>query len=290
MNRTQRITSEWLLQSGLHGDALLLEALLRRGFLAYLDNEGVWIGTGSHSADLAVVGLIDGLSVTPVFGHRDRMACIKVVAGNRPLKEIAISIAGLPENHYDGHRSWTGVGVGPFIAPTWSHYRRMAWGAKMAVCPTTDIHRKSVNNALDLGVALLVKSLSLARVGTWLSCDGHGSGPALVSFHFPWDSPWGKSVFDALGFQPLNSSWLWNSNGCSGVQIEPLGGFGDASINGMLDDMQIFARRLMDQRIIGKVGLARSKTLAALPYEPTVSQLAEEARRQLRAELGLPIE
>ena len=81
---------------------------------------------------------------------------------------------------------------------------------------------------------------------------------------------------------------MWNSNGCSGVQVEPLAGLGDASIKGMLDDIQIFARRLMDQRVISKVGLARSKTLAALPYEPTVSRFAEEAGRQLPAELMVP--
>jgi hypothetical protein len=290
VNRTQRITSEWLLHSDLEGGELLLEALQRRGFLVYRDSDGVWFGTGSHPADLAVVSFIDGLSVTPVVGHPNRMASIKVAAGTRPLEDVAISIVGLPENHCDGHSSWTGTGVGPFVAHSWSHYRDMAWGAKMAVCPTADIHRKSVDNALDLGVALLVKAFSLARVGTGYSCDGHGNGPAQVSFHFPWDAPWGRSVFDALGFEPLNSSWLWNSNGCSEVQIEPLGGFGDAAIKGILDDTQIFARHLMDQNVISKVGRARSKTLAALPYEPTVSQFEEEAGRQLRAQLESPIE
>ena len=45
MNRTQCATSAWLLQSNLVGDELLLEGLLRRGFLAYRNNQGVWLGS-----------------------------------------------------------------------------------------------------------------------------------------------------------------------------------------------------------------------------------------------------
>lgn len=53
-------------------------------------------------------------------------------------------------------------------------------GRENGSLPNEEKGQQSVNNALDLGVALLVKTLSLARVATALSCDGHGDKPARI--------------------------------------------------------------------------------------------------------------
>jgi hypothetical protein len=67
----------------------------------------------------------------------------------------------------------------------------------------------------------------------------------------------------------------------------PDGGFSDAKILGMLDDIQHVARRLLDQSTIDKIGRARAKTLAAFSkYPPGIEWFANEARRQLDTEFS----
>ncbi len=209
MNRTQRVTCGWLLQSGLVGDELLLEGLLRRGFLAYRDDQGVWLGTGSHPKDLDVLRLVDGLDVEPLSGHKDRMAQVKLSPTGGRAMDVAIGIVSLPENHFEGHSLWTGWGIPDFRGSVgWNSYRKMAWGAKLPTCPTMEIRRSEVNNALDLGVALLVKAFPLARVATRACCDGHGEKPAWISIHTDWDAIWGEAVFDVLGDATPDSKWV----------------------------------------------------------------------------------
>jgi len=283
-NRTRRITSDWLLQSGLAGDELLLEALLRRGFLAYRDDQGVWLGTGSHPEDLDVLRLYDGLDVEPFSGHKERMAQVKLSATGVSPTSVAAAIVAIPENHgFLGPDAIPSYGWG--WGSTWVAYRNMAWGDKVAICPTKLIHERPLGyNALDIGVALLVKAFPLARVATYFeSCDGHGSSPATISFRYEWDRVWGKAVADALGEPMPNSTWDWWGN----LRINALGGYGDGEILGMLNDIQLFARRLLHQSTIDKIGRARVRTLEALgEFAPTTERFAQEARHQLAEEFA----
>lgn len=281
MNRTQQLTCGWLQQSSLTGEALLLEALLRRGFLAYRDDQGVWLGTGSHSEDLDVLRLIDGLAIEPVTGHKERMARIKLPSPVVSVIDVAIRIVGLPEN-----RSFIGTADMPHSrrGTTWGAYRNMVWGNMVAVCPIRLIKERALGYiALDLGVALLVKTLPLARVTTnGYSCDGHGRGRAKILFGFPWDAIWGKVVFVALGTDTPNSTWDWHP----ALHVAPLGGYGDEEVLGMLNDIQVFSRRLLQQGNIDRIGHARTKTLMALgEATPTAEAFTHEAQRQLTVAL-----
>jgi hypothetical protein len=122
------------------------------------------------------------------------------------------------------------------------------------------LDEKIVANALDIGVALLVKAFPLARVATSFSCDGHGEQPAVVHFAFPWDVAWGKAVFDHLSVVPTSSRWQWGDRWS--VSISPVNGYHYDAVRGMLEDIQNFARRLLDGDTIIKVGEARQATLA----------------------------
>jgi len=253
---------------------------LRRGFLAYCDDQGVCLGTGSHAEDLDVLRLIDGLSIEPVTRHEEQMARIKMQQSGVVVMDVAIRIVGLPEN-----RGFIGTADMPYSrrGNTWGTYRNTAWGNKVAVCPTGLINERALGYlALDLGVALLVKTLPLARVSTnAYSCDGHGRSRAKIQFGFPWDAIWGKAVSDALGIDMPNSTWDWNS----ALHIASLGSYGDAEVLGMLNDIQVFSRRLLQTMNIDRIGKARTKTLAILgATPPTAHQFAQEARLQLGKE------
>ncbi len=295
MNKTQRITNDWLRQSGLQGDELLLEALLRRGFLAFREDQSVWLGTGSHINDLRVLHFIDGLKVEPVAGHPDRMALVTFESECIKHEDIASSIIQITENHFseDGvsYRlgEFTDTGPSVYMTQIWARYRSMSWGAKMAVCPMREKGRfndtngnRTANNALDLGVALLVKAFPLARVATSSSCDGHGADQAYISFYFAWDACWAKCVFDALEFKPASSNWIWQLGHDGTLSIEPAGGYDDAAVKAMLDDIQLFARQLLNQSTINNIGFARTRTLEAFSsYKPSPERFADEAKRQL---------
>lgn len=280
MNKTRRITTDWLEKSDLVGNALLLEALLRRGFLAYGDDRKVWIGTGSHLMDLNVLSLVKGLKVEPINGHIDRMALVAIPSSRVSAIDVAVRIVSIPENHFDGHNLWTGGAIPGYLgAYDWNCYRNMAWGAKLPTCPAFDINLAKVSEALDIGVALLVKVLPLARVSTGFSCDGHGENPAVISFCYDWDSPWAAAVFDVLADTKLCSKWRWEGGS---VAIEPQGEYCDAEILKMLDDIQHFSRLLLNQIVIDKIGRSRTRTLEVFgSSEPTPDSFAKEARRQL---------
>jgi len=282
MNRTQQLTRNWLQQSGLADDAILLEALLRRGFLAYRDGQGLWLGTGSHPQDIDVLRLVDGLRVESLPVHMDRMARVILKSPDIPVMGVAIAIVAILENHDDGHSLWTGYGIPDYLGSGgWNSYRKMAWGTKLAICPTSETRGSAARNALDLGVGLLVKAFPLARVATRVSCDGHGIKPAWISFHTDWDSLWAKAVFDVLEGTPPNSKWDWNHD----LHVSPLGGFGDAEILAMLSDIQVFSRRLLHQTTIDKIGLARAKTLETFGQSPPLAEsFGEEAKHQLSKE------
>ena len=285
MNRTQQITRDWLQHSGLVGDALLLEALLRRGFLAYRDEQGVWLGTGSHAEDIVALRRIDGLAVEAVSGHEHRMARVTLtLAAEAIVMPVAIAIVAIPENHWEGHSRWTGYGLPEFRGNVgWSSYRKMTWGVKMALCPTANVIGSQCENALDLGLGLLVKALPLARVATYACCDGHGKEPVWIAFVTEWDSIWASLVFDVLEDPLPNSLWDWTSR----LRIAPKGGFGDADVLGMLDDIQHFSRRLLCQSAIDKLGQARKNALRALgEAPPKPERFAQEARIQLRREFS----
>ncbi len=282
MNRTQQITCDWLNQSGLIGDALLLEALLRRGFLAYSDNQGVWLGTGSHPEDIAVLRLLDGLAVEPLSGHSDRMARLSLKSPDVSVMRLANAIVALLENHDGNHSLWTGWGIPNYRGTGgWNSCRKMTWGAKLAVCPTRDMRKSEAQNALDLGVGLLIKAFPLARVATRASCDGHGGKPAWISLSTVWDLLWAKAVFDALGTDTPNSAWDWTRD----LHIQPLGGWGDAEVLGMLNDIQHVARRLLHQRTIDTIGHARQRTMTEFGNLPPDSKrFSEVAMHQLTTE------
>lgn len=292
MNRTQRITTAWLLHSGLAGDELLLEALLRRGFLAYRDDHSVWLGTGSHPADVAVLQLIDGLELKPSSDHKDRMARVKLESTRVSAMAIAIAIISLPENHFQGHTLWTGYGLPGFWGKMrWGIFRTMTWGAKLPTCPMKEPSQSQVNNALDIGVALLVKAFPLARVATAYSCDGHGERGAAIAFCFDWDTHWGKAVFDVLGQSTPNSTWTWDTDHAReksrNLRVAPHGEFGDAEVLGMLNDIQHFARRLLQQTTIDKIGRARVRTLEVFGESPpSAESFAQEAGHQLAKEFS----
>ncbi len=284
MSKTQRITIDWLMQTGLSGDELLLECLLRRGFLAFQDEDGIWLGTGTHLADVDVLRLVDGLELKSIPRHPDRMVAVSFRLSGKSQMHVAKDIIALPEHHIAGRSRWTSCGIAPFVKGSWVRYREMTWGAKLPACPAKVLGAPRVDDALDLGVALLVKVFPLARIATSFSCDGHGEQPATISFHFEWDSYWGEAVFNTLCEKTPHSSWRWREGG-GNLQITPLVGFSDSGALGMLSDIQLFARRLLNRAVIEKLGVARRRTLDCFgDYPPGVERFAEEARRQLAPE------
>jgi hypothetical protein len=161
--------------------------------------------------------------------------------------------------------------------------------------------QQEVNSALDMGIALLVKALPLARVATAISCDGHGIKPAYIGFNFEWDVHWSNAVFDVLELEQLNSIWMVSRDHMmihiappcvsineSGFQGIPEDGFNDAEILAMLDDIQWVARRLLNQDVIDKIGRARAKTLDSGYSPPRLEIFVGNAQRHLAEEFGAP--
>ena len=71
------------------------------------------------------------------------------------------------------------------------------------------------------------------------------------------------------------------------MTITPSGGFSDVQVLGMLNDIQDFARCLLHQSTIEKIGRARARILEALgEHSPTADRFANEARSQLTVEFA----
>jgi hypothetical protein len=274
----------------LDGEDLLYEALLRRGFLAGRDEQGLWLGTGSHGRDIDVLGTIPGLGVHTGPVATGKVARISMHPGpSRSALDIALAVVALPEHHLGpGHGGFTGVGPAPFVGEDWATYCRMNWGARLPVCPGSHGDRVQPD-ALDIGTALLVKILPLARVATARSCDGHGAEPARVELHYRWDPIWGQEVFEALATPTPASRWTWaHDRPC--LQIEPVAAkdpYGDKSVSAMLDDIQTVSRRLLDQEIIDAIGRARASTIDRFGVDvPTDEEFRNAARPNLKREFA----
>ena len=280
-NRTAALLLSELRNRELDIDETLLTALRRRGFLALVDDGGIWLATGSHADDVEMLRTIDGLVVRPVTGDPARAARVSIRGGHAPL-DVARHIVGLPEHHVGGqHGGFTSFGPGPFLGTCWANYRAMEWGAKLAACPT---ERDWGAGALDVGVGLLVKTLPLARVATSLSCDGHGRRPAWVALHYPWDLPWARAVFDTLGAPDPAVQWSWREQH---IRVEPRDGFTDAAVTRMLLDVQTRSQRLLDQGVIDAIGRARRQVVDEFGEDaPTVAAFAATAARVLAGGLG----
>lgn len=289
LNRTQELIWRALHNSSLEDEELVLEALLRRGFLAYRDGDGLWLGTGSHRADLLVLALVPGISTEQVAMHRDRFCKISLQQKDpHAARDVARTIIALPEHHIGkevGGFSGFGLNSRALDFNDWKAYARTVWGARLPVCPATSLEQTKVYEGLDIGIALLVKNLPLANVVTCLSCDGHGIKPAFVSFCFKWDSSWGQAVFSSLPDQPMHSKWEWGTD----LKIHPANEYGDESVTLMLEDIQKCARQLLDIELINQIAHARRKTLSAFCDHgsgPSIEEFRMEALRQLEETCG----
>ena len=289
LNRTQEMIWRALHNSSLEDEELVLEALLRRGFLAYRDGDGLWLGTGSHRADLLVLALVPGIATEQVAMHRDRFCKISLQQKDpHTASEVARAIVALPEHHIGKEKGgFSGFGLKSRALDfnDWETYRWMIWGAQLPVCPATSLEQARVYEGLDIGIALLVKSLPLANVVTCLSCDGHGIEPASVSFCFKWDSCWGQAVFASLPIQPMHSAWEWGPD----LKIRPRNEYDDESVTLMLEDIQKCARQLLDIEVINKVAHARHRTLGVFSNRgagPSIEEFKMEAARQLQGAFG----
>lgn len=269
---------EKLAKSGLIGNDLLLEALLRRGFLAYQDEEGVWLGTGSHADDLIVLSWVVGVSVTPVQNHKDRMARVCFSCGPNYQLRCVEGILSIPQNMT--FMSELAYDV-TYQGYNWLSYRNTVWGTKLSVCPSTYLRGRYLGyDALDAGIALMVKAWPLARVSTGFgSCDGHGISSSFVPFKREWDRVWAQAVFSAIDMPTPGSRWFRDGR----HSIETIDNRDDDdSILAMMEDIQNFARCLLERGTIEKIGIAHRATLAKFgESEPRIGYFAQEAAVQL---------
>ena len=125
---------------------------------------------------------------------------------------------------------------------------------------------------------------------------------AEIMFRLEWDVIWAQEVAMALGLPTSHSRWTWEGLSLSiapkgvwsdGSVLERLRGqWSDVSVLGLLDDIQCFARRLMDREIIEKVGRAKRNTLHECGdrppkyHYPFRKVFADCARRQLSVEFS----
>jgi hypothetical protein len=269
-----------LVSSALVDDELLLEALLLRGFLALRDEVGVWLGTGSHADDLIVLKWVHGLSILPARGSSERLASIRFNTSNRDKQLSSVAgILSIPTNTtFMSERAYPyQLRVG-----TWDQYRATVWGTKLSVCPSTFLRGRWLGyDALDAGIALLVKAWPLARVSTAFgSCDGHGRSAPIIGLGTEWDRRWAKAVFKSLAVPTPYSVWFEQGHSNQIRSINNL--YDNASLLGLMDDIQRFARRLLDMTVIEKIGSARLATLAKFgPEEPHIEDFFAEAASQL---------
>ena len=247
---------------------LLREALLRRGLLV----RGNRLAEGTRPEERRALETIPGLVVRP-DGEVE-------LAPGADVRGVARAILMLAE-HHDGESmgAFTGVGPAPRVGRTWASYRRTVWGAKLPVTRARRSGQRVAEGSLDIGVALLVRTAALARATTSSSCDGHGVRPAFVSFHYPWDVVWHELVVRGLGVPTPRSRWTWTE---TEVRIEPVDGWGDQSLLGMLLDIHEVARAFLDESVVAWTGAARARLLAHFgAAEPTMEEFATIAAEVL---------
>ena len=261
----QRIAFDYLEGLGLQDHDLIEEAALFRGFLV-LPKSGrrgiICLAKGSHPKDIEALNLC-GL----VLQSTNRWSTL-LSWRNKP-NELARRIIYLGE-----HRGMSTVGPSQWKRTvTWGDYGKMVWGAKLPVTGNLDLgvarhykdpcRLKHIDDALDLGVSLLVKTLPLIRVCTRMCCDGHGTTPFRVYFQYEWDHAWFTCVYQKLlamrVFSPIGSSWNVSED-C--LSIEPSSkSFSAESWLRVFLEIQEFSRLLMSQPLINAVGKARQCTL-----------------------------
>jgi hypothetical protein len=248
--------------------------------LAYRDEAGVWLGTGSHPDDLIVLKWVHGLSICPEIRDAARLASIRFNTSNRSVQLSSVAgILSIPQN-----TTFMSELAYPYQlrVGTWAQYSASVWGTKLSVCPSTYLRGRWLGyDALDAGIALLVKAWPLARVSTAFgSCDGHGRSAPSVGLGTNWDRRWAKAVFESLAVPTPHSVWFepGHSNRIRSINNQ----YDDASLLGLMDDIQRFARRLLDMNVIEKIGCARAMTLEKFGLqEPNIDDFAVEAERQL---------
>lgn len=260
----QRI--ENLRRAGLCGMALIHEALLTRGFLVEADQEGEWLSRGSHPLDART--LEEMLAVEMLGAGARRMARLSLQPGAMP-QVVARQILRIPEN---GGMTAAGPNCNRRMQPTWSWYRRIHFGAKLAVGPGRPGFDENRWGALDTGVALLVKTLPLLRVITYLSCDGHGRAPARVWLWTKWDGLWLQVLLKQR--PPRDAIWTAHfeeesrherdetqkSIGGSFLEIAPPESrFDDTGLSAMLESIRTFARSLLSDEVAADCGARRRR-------------------------------
>lgn len=271
LSRLQMITFERLKRMPLAGDELILEALLRRGYLASRDDESVWLAKGSHAADLEQ--LSEFVDVTKQVNHKLICARLRVRRASECI-EVAARIIGVPENK----GRMTCLGLGPFIYPCWKQYRKARYGAKLAVGPSD-----SRFGALDTGIALLVKALPLAGVITRCSCDGHGQEAPWVSLWTVWDDVWFAAILNQPELIQWRDDWFLEPDGRADIEggrivIRPKGDrYDDESLGKMLDRVQAFARRLLDLNLSRDLIDRRQQALSEVGEAPPTKRTWEQA-------------
>ncbi len=237
------IVMERLMDSARDGDELVHEALLWRGFLVTRGDGCSHLAPGFHRSDLELLSRI--LEAEPhAQGPR-----LRAPAGS--ARRCAEQIMSIPEHRH----GWIALRV----HRSWARYRAMRWGHRVSVGPERHVH-----GGLDIGVALLVKALPLARVMTVSSCDGHGRAdrPAYVMFASCWDAAWFRAVFDAIGGDFEHCDWRLDREG---LEIRPADHRGTAE---MLDGIHAFALRLLNHELVDRIGAARAQLLRTLEGGP----------------------
>lgn len=279
----QGVVVKYLMTQGLSEQHLVAEALLLRGFPAWADDQCAWLAEGMHTSDIFVISAL-GAKVD------DNAEGALAITTPADPEAFARSVIYLGE-----HRGMSGVGPSEHKRiSTWADYRAMKWGAKIPVSPQPSLKAARENkwsrseNALDIGVALLVKILPLLRVATSQCCDGHGERPVTVAFHYRWDILWLEAVLKTLRehslFSTAHSEWKIDD----ALTITPVDGYlNEETWLALYLDIQTFSRRCMDRSLIDSVGAARDAVMEHLSpsQEPTESDFLISAEAKLHEHL-----
>jgi hypothetical protein len=161
----------------------ITEVLLWRGFLVEKRANDILLCTGSHDDDLVFLSEIlpePRFHIQEILNDVNHRATISVPKKitNRDILHI-VSLGQQP-----GH----GMLGEPLVGVDWLAFQNCRFGASVAV------------RWLDIGIALMVKTLPLAGVFTTYSCDGfaHGDRNTLISLHGSYHFGWCKRVIEKV--------------------------------------------------------------------------------------------